>query len=396
MVMAAVEVSSIRDVFEALERDDPAGVDDESLASVVLGLQVLQNWVEARAAVWVAEFQQRARWAADGSRSVSSWVEERTHTPAVRVAAQAKLGRALRHMPATATAASAGELSVTHCRLLMSCLTDATKAQFAQDEEQLVGYATTMRAKEFNQVVRVWAAHADPNDDTLGAPDVVEVGQVFLNQTFNGSWALKGTLNPEHGAVLNAAVDAEVDRLLRARRDGDPTTSQLLASALRAEALVNLVCQTMRQEPSERSVPDRYRIAVIFNAGDEADSAEFCDCSLYRAVKDTNSEILDIGRLTRRWPEPIRRAITLRDSGCVFPGCDRPPSWCDVHHCQNWEHDGPTSINNGALLCRHHHTFLHKNHWTIAIEHQRKPVIRKPDGTIHHITKHQMPTSNTG
>ena len=144
------------------------GVDDDSLASVVLGLQVLQNWVEAKAAVWVAEFQQRGVWAGDGSRSVSSWVEERTHTPAVRVAAQAKLGRALRHMPATLAAAEAGELSATHCRLLMSCHTDVTREQFAQDEEQLVGSAKAMRVRDFNQVIRVWAAHADPNDCSLG------------------------------------------------------------------------------------------------------------------------------------------------------------------------------------------------------------------------------------
>ena len=86
--MAVMEVSSIRDVFEGLERGDPAGVHDDSLASVVLGLQVLQNWVEAKAAVWVAEFQQRGVWAADGSRSVSSWVEERSHTPAGRGAGE--------------------------------------------------------------------------------------------------------------------------------------------------------------------------------------------------------------------------------------------------------------------------------------------------------------------
>ena len=57
--MAVREESSIRDVVLVLERDHPAGVDDDSLASVVLGWQVLQNWVEAKAAVWVAEFQQR-------------------------------------------------------------------------------------------------------------------------------------------------------------------------------------------------------------------------------------------------------------------------------------------------------------------------------------------------
>ena len=49
--MAVIDVCSIRDVFEVLERGDAAGVADDSLASVVLGLQVLQNWVEAKAAV---------------------------------------------------------------------------------------------------------------------------------------------------------------------------------------------------------------------------------------------------------------------------------------------------------------------------------------------------------
>ena len=201
-------------------------------------------------------------------------------------------------MPATLAAAEAGELSATHCRLLMSCHTDATREQFDADEEQLVGSAKAMRVREFNQVVRVWAAHADPNDCSLGKPDVVEVGQVFLNQMFNGCWALKGTLNPEQGQILAAAVNGEVDRMLRARRDGDPATSGLRVSELRAEALVNLVCQTMRQEPSERSVPDRYRVAVVFNVGEHTNSAELCDCSLYRAVKDTKGEVLDIGRLS--------------------------------------------------------------------------------------------------
>ena len=152
---------SIRVVFEALRDVDPVSVDDDSLAAVVLGSQLLQNWVEARSSVWLAELDQRGAWAADGSRSVTSWVEQRTHAPAARVATQAKLGRALRQMPATAAAAEGGELSAAHCRLLVSCRTAATEAAFARDEDQLVGWATTMRRRELNQVVRAWAAHAD-------------------------------------------------------------------------------------------------------------------------------------------------------------------------------------------------------------------------------------------
>jgi hypothetical protein len=70
----------------------------------------------------------------------------------------------------------------------------------------------------------------------------------------------------------------------------------------------------------------------------------------------------------------------------VFPTCDRPPSWTDIHHCTPWEHHGTTSADNGALLCRHHHTFIHRHHWAITIEHGRA-MTRRPDGRRYTITR---------
>ena len=56
---------------------------------------------------------------------------------------------------------------------------------------------------------------------------------------------------------------------------------------------------------------------------------------------------------------PLQR-IAVRDQGCRFPGCDRPASWCDIHHVAEWDaHEGPTSANNGVMLCRRHHRMLH-------------------------------------
>ncbi|MET0864702.1 MAG: HNH endonuclease signature motif containing protein, partial [Nakamurella sp.] len=65
-------------------------------------------------------------------------------------------------------------------------------------------------------------------------------------------------------------------------------------------------------------------------------------------------------------PPPIRRAITLRDKGCSFPGCDRPPGWTDAHHVRSWLHDGETAYGNSCLLCRFHHTTVHKGDWAIV------------------------------
>ena len=74
--------------------------------------------------------------------------------------------------------------------------------------------------------------------------------------------------------------------------------------------------------------------------------------------EESDGEVLDIGRATRQWTTAMQRAIRIRDGCCQWPGCDRPPSWCDVHHCREWEHGGRTSIYNGTLLCRWHHAYL--------------------------------------
>ena len=37
-----------------------------------------------------------------------------------------------------------------------------------------------------------------------------------------------------------------------------------------------------------------------------------------------------------------------------------PPAWCDGHHLISWLMGGPTDRHNTALLCRHHHTVVHR------------------------------------
>jgi len=76
---------------------------------------------------------------------------------------------------------------------------------------------------------------------------------------------------------------------------------------------------------------------------------------------------LDVGREQRLFTARQRIALAARDGGCRWPGCDRPPSWCEAHHIRHWKRDhGPTDVANGILLCRHHHLLLHDNNWEIV------------------------------
>jgi 5-methylcytosine-specific restriction protein A len=84
-------------------------------------------------------------------------------------------------------------------------------------------------------------------------------------------------------------------------------------------------------------------------------------------VFDGAGQPLDVGRLTRSIPDGLRRAVTARDRGCAHPGCDRPPSWCEIHHVLPWEHGGPTALGNLVMLCKAHHRQIHTTDWAVRL-----------------------------
>jgi len=62
----------------------------------------------------------------------------------------------------------------------------------------------------------------------------------------------------------------------------------------------------------------------------------------------------------------MRIFLNVMFGGCMFVDCDRPASWCEGHHIEWVKRDGgKTVIENGILLCRHHHLLLHNNGWDI-------------------------------
>ncbi len=83
----------------------------------------------------------------------------------------------------------------------------------------------------------------------------------------------------------------------------------------------------------------------------------------------SNSEPLDVGRSSRTITAGLRRAVAIRDRGCAYPGCGRPPSWCDVHHIQHWVDGGATELGNLTMLCTVHHQIVHGAGWLIRMEH---------------------------
>ena len=84
-----------------------------------------------------------------------------------------------------------------------------------------------------------------------------------------------------------------------------------------------------------------------------------CTAGIIPAVLGGTSQVLDLGRRRRLHTEPQRLALTLQQGGCTAQDCDKPPALCHAHHDQPWSTGGTTSLENGRLLCGHHHRRIH-------------------------------------
>ena len=84
-----------------------------------------------------------------------------------------------------------------------------------------------------------------------------------------------------------------------------------------------------------------------------------CNGGVVPAVMGGKSQILDLGREERFFPDYMREIILGIYGGCIMPGCTVPPEHCEIDHDNAWEHGGTTRINDGRPFCSGHHHAKH-------------------------------------
>ena len=78
-----------------------------------------------------------------------------------------------------------------------------------------------------------------------------------------------------------------------------------------------------------------------------------CNQGTQTALIDSLGDVLDLGREQRLYSRHQRVALAIRDGGCLWKGCERPPSWCEAHHIDHYARDnGRTDLNRGVLIQR--------------------------------------------
>ena len=70
-----------------------------------------------------------------------------------------------------------------------------------------------------------------------------------------------------------------------------------------------------------------------------------CDAGYLGILFSQDGQPLNVGRDERLFNRDQRRALAARAGGCRWPGCDRPPSWSEAHHVENWADLGLSNID---------------------------------------------------
>jgi hypothetical protein len=201
---------------------------------------------------------------------------------------------------------------------------------------------------------------------------------LHLSQTLDGVFYLNGRLDAEGGATLQTALNAV---------GGPPAPGDHRApKQRRADALVELARRQLDQGDLPEVGGQRPHLALIVEAatlakrpGSPAAELEWaqpipaetarrlaCDASITPILRGTESNQPLAGSTTRVPAGAQRKALVVRDRGCRFQGCDRPPDWTDAHHIQHWADGGKTEMDNLVLLCRRHHRMVHEEGWHLG------------------------------
>ncbi len=428
--LAADALAAIETALGVLAGLDRTLLDGAQAAVITRRLAAATSRAGAISACLLPVVEADGLWAVGGARSFARWVAEHHQVPVRTAREQVRLGRTLRdHLPATAAAALAGDITVEQAQVIagLGPTTDQRREVLADPEHEcneafLVEQARTLPVDDLRTMARQWAAAADPDADDRGY--VESCDREFLQVDRLGDmYHVAGQLTVPHGQTLTTALEAVTpvpaagdDRTAGQRRGlalaalaqvvldhglagsgravrpqvtvlvSEPRFRALVDAALAREAARAAVRGTQGSLTDDvpTRTPSVVTAAMLTGSGAElvpqyADGTSVprpvldklaCDGGLNRVIFGARSQVLDVGRTERLFTGPRRTAVIARDKHCRYPGCTAPPVLCECHHIEHWARDhGSTSVDNGILLCFHHHELVHDRDIEICRDH---------------------------
>jgi 5-methylcytosine-specific restriction protein A len=278
-------------------------------------------------------------------------------------------------LPATAMALGALEIDLAHAEVIESVLATDVARRITVEQWVAAEVLFADWARQYSPELLARKAREELDMlDQDGAPpgeDDPQVNELHLAKSRHGvGGKIKGQLDSATYETVARAIGA----ILKPAADENKSLGQR-----QADALGEICAHTLDEGRLPAQGGERPHVAITMGlaalkAGLRGANLELgghigpgevrrlsCDAQITPIVLGANSEPLDVGREKRCATLAQRRAVAVRDGGCAHPGCDRPPSSCEVHHIVHWVHHGETKLDNLVMLCWTHHRMVHQS-----------------------------------
>ncbi|HEV7680023.1 MAG TPA: DUF222 domain-containing protein [Candidatus Dormibacteraeota bacterium] len=371
--------SRLAGAADAYAAEDVERLTDLALAQELVAVRRQIDRLELEFSRRLLRFERQRGFAADGAVSVVSWLRSACRLSRAAAAQAVDVARHLGDLPATEEGLQQGTIGFHHAAVIARCAAELGAEPVRRVETTLVEAAERLDPGRLGLVTRRLHYCVSPDGALRDANEQHARRWMHLSQTLDGVFVLDGRLDAEGGALLRTAINA-----LDTPAAGDDRT----AAQRRADALVELAWRQLNRGHLPSVAGERPHLTVtapeaalggVGHAGVPelgwagpvvAETARRlgCDAAVSRIRVAQDGSPLDADRTIRTVPAAMRRALVLRDHGCRFPGCDRPPEWTDAHHVRHWADGGETRLDNLVLLCRRHHRVVHEGGWRLVLE----------------------------
>ena len=384
-------------------------------AEQLLALERLEERLAAEKLRRLALFDRSGGALAVRSRSTKGFLRTHGQLSLGRATRLVVLARELDRLPVVRSAQAAGGLSADQVEVLARELAPVEDEGARAAQELLVEHAPRLHLAQLRQAARQLHTHLvpEPADEPVSKPFRSWVRLSRTGTSSDPFWVLSGELSPLLGEKLRTALEAAAgvpaqgEVRTHAERMGDAlevvTDLALGAGELpvvggqRPHLTVVADLDALRASacPAHPALDtpgvEVDGLAGLLRPGGVATSARgyglarwqarqvACDCRLRVVLTDGQDRPVSVGRAMRTVPAYLRDAVVARDRHCVWPGCDRPPSWCEAHHLVHWADGGETGADNLALLCGEHHQDLHRTGWELVMRDGRPHAVPPPD-----------------
>lgn len=351
-------------LLESLTEAGTDGLDKEGLQTYMYRCSLVINRLEYLSGRALADLDRAT------ARGTISWMKNALKMCGGAAAERLLTANELEAHPRTAALACSGEISYEQAAIVARSISEVSAEDADTVETRLIP-GLGLEPGRFRHFANGVVAEVDTDRLRQSSQRAWEKRGLHLGPDRDGVASIRGHLTSEAFAHWMASVEAF---LKPSGTDDDRSSDQRMHDAVlqvmkgatatapgsgrRPQVVITAPLSVFTGEGG----PPPLLQGLIPISREELDQF-ICEGDLTMLLQDAKGNIAFQARRARLFSPAKRRGIIATHPTCSEEGCGRPATLCDIHHVDEVNQGGESTVDKGAPYCWEHHPKFHREGW---------------------------------